>query len=209
MITVSKIILSTLILISASFVFSQEIGKRFSISANYGFALNQVFGTSFHNGGISIGYNVNNYIKPFIGADYYKADYNYSSYGKPTFHKLDLHVGLEGRFFKTKTVNLVLQTKFGGDIYSNASNKPVSNLRIQDKLYISSFDQMNNMHLSDGIYRYSLFWTSNLFFSVYYKSFEVKLGPGYQLGVFKYKKGLYEKQLVNSYSGTVSLAYYF
>ena len=202
---VSRIILPVFLLIFVSPGFSQEIGKRFSVSANYSYSLNRVFGTSFHNGGMSIGYNVNNYIKPFIGADYYKADYNYSPYGKPTFNKVDLHIGLEGRFFKTKTVNLVLQTKFGGDVYSNASGNPVKSLRIQDKLY-DPFDDMNGKS-SDGIYHRSLFWSSSVFISVYYKSFEVKLGPGYQLGVFKYKNA--GKQLVNSYSGTISLTYYF
>lgn len=212
MITVFRIILSILILISVSFSFSQEIGKRFSVNANYSFVYNTEFGKNFHNNGISIGYNINNYIRPFIGADYYVVDEDNLYYGKPRFNKVDLQMGLEGRFFKSKMFNLVLQTKFGVDIYSNARDEPVKYLEIQDNFYeYNYFDDYANAHLSDGVYSNSLFWNNNLLFSVYYKSFELKLGPGYQLGFFKYKdkKGLHEKQLVSSYKGTVSLTYYF
>lgn len=208
MLNVSRIILSFFLLISCFRGFCQEIGKRLSVSANYSFVFNTQFGKDFHNTGITIGYSVNNYIKPFIGVDYYRVDEDNTYYQKPRFNKVDLNVGLEGRLFKTKTVNLVLQTKFGGDIYSNSRNKPVKDLNIQDKFY--EYNYFNpTYNLSDGVYRYSLFWSSSVFVSVYFKSFEVKLGPGYQLGVFKYRRGLYEKQLVNSYSGTVSLTYYF
>lgn len=210
MCNLSKIIVSVFLIILNFSAFSQEIGKRFSVSANCVYSFNRMFGSSFPNGWVSIGYNVNNFVKPFIGFEFYTANNKFSNSGAIALNKVDIDMGLEGRFFKTNVCNLVLQTKFGTDIYSNARNKPVRNLRVQDKFYVyTGVDQINDMKVSDGIYRHSLFWSNSLLLSIYFKSFEVKLGPGYQLGVFKFKKGTIDKHILHSYSGTISLTYYF
>lgn len=185
--------ISFLICILSTNGFSQEIKNKFSVTPAYRFVFNTDYGKNFHSGGISIGYNVNNYIKPFMGIDYYAVDEDNVNYGKPRFNKLDLNLGLEGRFFKSKMFNLILQTKVGIDLYSNARKKPVQYLNIQDKLYEYDY-YLPTTNLSDGIYKNSIFWSSNLLFSVYYKSFELKIGPGYQLGPIFSKRGSTENE---------------
>lgn len=208
-----KIGLYVMAIVLSVHAYTQEIKHKFSMSANYGMSYSINFPSGevgLYNVGMSSGYNLNNYLKPFIGLDYYVFS-NSSEYygGLPNFNRVDGHMGLEARFFKSKCINLVLQTKLGVDVYSNARNKPMKYLRIQDKFYEWSYwNQENSKYVSDGYYKYAIFWSTNLFISFYYKNMELKLGPGCQLNKYKLDRNT-EYDEILSINGMLYLTYYF